>query len=153
MPTRPPSGPPCPPSTARRTGGFTLVEALVALLVLSIGLLGLAGLQLFSLQSAHSAYQRTVASIMAMDAGERLWLAAASGNPDPESVQGAWRGHWQHDPQAPERVTLPEAGGSALHCGAAACTVRIQWVDGRFEGEDGATVFEYALQLPSAWLP
>ncbi|MCG5515318.1 MULTISPECIES: type IV pilus modification protein PilV [unclassified Ectothiorhodospira] len=145
---------PCPPLAPRRLQGFTLVEALVALLVLSIGLLGLAGLQLFSLQSAHSAYQRTVASIMAMDAGERLWLAAATGVADPESVQGPWRGHWQHDPDAPERVGLPEAGDSALNCDASGCTVRIQWVDGRFEEEgSGGPAFEYALQPPSAWLP
>ncbi|TVQ71380.1 MAG: type IV pilus modification protein PilV [Chromatiaceae bacterium] len=153
MSTRSPTGPLRVPSTPRRPHGFTLIEALVALLVLSIGLLGLAALQLFSLQSAHSAYQRTVASIMAMDAGERLWLAAASGNPGPASVQGAWRVHWQHDPDAPQRVGLPEAGDSALDCGASGCTVRIQWVDGRFDDEDGRPVFEYALQPPAVSLP
>lgn len=59
-----------PPS---RQTGFTLVEALVALLVLSIGLLGAAAMQLKALQGAQSGYQRAVAALAAQDAVERLW--------------------------------------------------------------------------------
>lgn len=54
--------------------GFTLIEALVAILVLSIGLLGIAGMQLKALQSSHVSFQRTIASLAAQDAGERLWV-------------------------------------------------------------------------------
>lgn len=56
------------------TGGFTLIEALVALLVLSVGLLGVAGMQLIALQSSHVSFQRTIASLAAQDAVERLWV-------------------------------------------------------------------------------
>ena len=44
---------------ARREGGFTLLEALVALLVLSIGLLGIAGLMVQGLRYNQDAYART----------------------------------------------------------------------------------------------
>ncbi|MCK2185423.1 type IV pilus modification protein PilV [Halomonas getboli] len=57
--------------------GFTLVEALVALLVLSIGLLGVVAMQLNAVQSAHVAYQRSVATLAAQDAVERLWASAS----------------------------------------------------------------------------
>ncbi|MBF7055111.1 prepilin-type N-terminal cleavage/methylation domain-containing protein, partial [Halomonas sp. KAO] len=50
--------------------GFTLVEALVALVVLSIGLLGVAAMQMKALQGAHIGYQRALASIIAIDAQE-----------------------------------------------------------------------------------
>lgn len=55
-----------------RSGGFTLIEVLVALLVLSVGLLGIAGLQLTSLRSNHSAYLRSQATILAYDILERM---------------------------------------------------------------------------------
>src|SRR5690554_7889026 len=57
--------------------GFTLIEALIALLVLSIGLLGVAAMQLKALQGAHAAYQRSIASLAAQDAQERLWASLA----------------------------------------------------------------------------
>jgi type IV pilus assembly protein PilV len=55
-----------------RSGGFTLLEVLVALLVLSVGLLGIAGLQLTSLRSNHSAYLRSQATILAYDILDRM---------------------------------------------------------------------------------
>lgn len=54
--------------------GFTLIEALVALLVLAFGLLGVAAMQLKALQSAHVSYQRSIAAVAAQDAEERLWV-------------------------------------------------------------------------------
>ncbi len=50
--------------------GFSLVEALIALLVLSLGLVGVAAMQLKALQSASLGYQRSVASVAAVDAQE-----------------------------------------------------------------------------------
>lgn len=60
-----------------REGGFTLLEGLVALLVLALGLLGVAAMQLKAMQSAHVAYQRSVATLAAQDAVERLWAVTA----------------------------------------------------------------------------
>jgi type IV pilus assembly protein PilV len=59
-------------SLSCRARGFTLLEALVALLVLSIGLLGVAALQLSSLKSNSSAAQRSQATFLAYDILDRM---------------------------------------------------------------------------------
>lgn len=56
----------------RRARGFTLIEALVALLVLSIGLLGVAGMQLTGLRSNLSASWRSQATYLSYDILERI---------------------------------------------------------------------------------
>lgn len=55
-----------------RSGGFTLIEVLIAVLVLSIGLLGLAALQTSGLGMNHSAYLRSQATILASDMADRM---------------------------------------------------------------------------------
>ena len=62
----------------RKVSGFTLIEAMVSLLVLSIGLAGIAALHLTSLANAHSSYFRSVASTIALDLEERIWDHAAN---------------------------------------------------------------------------
>ncbi len=57
---------------ANRARGFTLVEALVALLVLSIGLLGVAAMQLSSLRANSGAFQRSQATFLAQDLADRM---------------------------------------------------------------------------------
>lgn len=52
--------------------GFTLIEALITLLILSIGLLGLAGLQNKGLQFNQVAYQRSQAAMIAYDIVDRM---------------------------------------------------------------------------------
>lgn len=54
--------------------GFSLLEVLIAVLVIAFGVLGMAALQLKSLQFSHSGYQRTIASVIALDAAEQLWV-------------------------------------------------------------------------------
>ncbi len=56
----------------RRARGFTLVEAMVALLVLSIGLLGIAALYVETLQASRSALLRTQAITLAADLADRI---------------------------------------------------------------------------------
>jgi type IV pilus assembly protein PilV len=55
-----------------RSRGFTLVEALIALVVLSIGLLGVASLQLSSLRWNHGASMRSQATLLAYDVLDRM---------------------------------------------------------------------------------
>lgn len=55
-----------------RQSGFTMVEALVALIVLSIGLLGIAALYLDSLRAGRAALYRTQAINLASDLAERI---------------------------------------------------------------------------------
>lgn len=53
--------------------GFTLLEALVALVIFSIALLGLASLYAQSLIVSHGSYLRSLASIQASDMAERIY--------------------------------------------------------------------------------
>lgn len=57
---------------ANRGKGFTLIEALVALVIVSVGLLGLAGLQSSSLKLTQGSYFRSIASQRADDIAERM---------------------------------------------------------------------------------
>src|SRR5690554_3660239 len=85
----------CPPS---QQSGFTLIEALIALLVLSIGLLGAAAMQLKALQGAQSGYQRALASLAAQDAVERLWAQFDSERNECNGLGGEaaeWELQWQ----------------------------------------------------------
>jgi type IV pilus assembly protein PilV len=68
--------------------GFTLVEALVALVVLSIGMLGIAALYVESLKAGRSAIYRTQAVNLAADMADRIRV-----NPATEpTVAGAYTG-------------------------------------------------------------
>lgn len=59
-------------SNKQLSGGFTLIEILVALLVLSIGLLGLAALQLTSFQFNTDSYLRTQTTFSTYDIIDRM---------------------------------------------------------------------------------
>jgi len=63
-----------------RASGFTLVEALVALVVLSIGLLGVAALQFTSLKANHGSATRTQAVYLVYDIIDRMRANPASAN-------------------------------------------------------------------------
>lgn len=52
--------------------GFTLIEALIAILVFSVGLIGMAGLMLVSVRTNHSAYLRTQATFLAESLADRV---------------------------------------------------------------------------------
>lgn len=75
------------PSAARRQRGFTLVEAMVALVVLSVGLLGIAALYVETLRASRTSLYRTEAVSLASDLADRMRAnrnpanAYACGNP------------------------------------------------------------------------
>jgi type IV pilus assembly protein PilV len=129
--------------------GFTLIEALIALLVLSIGLLGVAAMQLKALQGAHAAYQRSIASLAAQDAQERLWEAmAVAGNlqcPSEDAVNGAGEGSWfaQWSQFLPELDDSPV--GPPSNC---EFSITVAWGEERFGGSVDA--FTYTVRLPGS---
>lgn len=65
-------GRPSARSVAVRAGGFTLVEAMVALVVLSVGLIGVAALHGQSLSAARSAYFHSIAVTLTADMADRI---------------------------------------------------------------------------------
>lgn len=126
--------------------GFTLLEALVALLVLSLGVLGVAAMQLQALQSAHMGYQRSLASLIAIDAQERAWaeLAETGGCPDSEEIEGDWVGHWF----GAGRLLRDE--GSAFEGDGDDCTydVNVIWEEERLGDDETLGTFDYVFRLP-----
>lgn len=60
--------------------GFSLVEALVALVVLSIGMLGIAALYVESLQMGRAALLRTQAVVQAADMADRIRANLSAGD-------------------------------------------------------------------------
>lgn len=60
------------PGNMSRSAGFSIVEALVALVVLSIGMLGIAALYVESLRAGRSAIYRTQAVNLASDMADRI---------------------------------------------------------------------------------
>lgn len=136
------------PNRMRKQQGFTLIEALVALAVLSFGLLGVAAMQLKALQSAHAGYQRSVASLAAQDAQERLWAALASSYPDCPEVSAFDAGVWQDSWSA----LLPELTGNPVSETGGDCTfsIDVSWSESRFGDEDSTETFSYTVRLPGS---
>ncbi len=137
--------------TMRSQRGVTLIEVLVTVLIFSIGLLGLAGLQATSLRQNMSAYQRTQASVLAMDMLDRMRANRTAAlaeqfdikmNADPPSPANTMvekeLSNWLADLAA----TLPDGDGS-IDCdkGTSVCEIRVRWNDRRTD-ESADTSFK-----------
>lgn len=121
----------------RRARGFTLVEALVALLALSIGLLGVAGLQLAGLRNNMSSSWRTQATYLSYDILDRMranrdnlnsyianYGAAPTVGGIPEADLIAWKANLA--------AALPLGDGSvAVDPVTRDVTVNVRWDDSR----------------------
>jgi type IV pilus assembly protein PilV len=122
-----------------RTKGFTLIEALVALVVLSVGLLGVAGLQMIGLRANLSAASRTQASYLADDIIDRM-RANTTGVTNGEyaplafgaTIAGTTTAAKDVQAWVAELRTLPAGQGSiAVDLATNIATVTIKWVDSR----------------------
>jgi len=146
--------------------GFTLIEALVALLVLSIGMLGVAAMQLKALQGAHAAYQRSIASLAAQDAQERLWAQLAVGDgacpswDDAKDIgnedgvaswEASWAGYLRDfdKNEAGNGGSVSPSGNPNDDC---EFDITVSWSESRFAGE-GDPVFSYTVRLPGEVAP
>ena len=129
----------------RQASGFTLIEALIAVLVLSIGLLGVAAMQLKALQSAHMGYQRSVASLIAIDAQERAWAVLSQSGvcPDASAING-WIDDWVDVLEITNGDALTR-GGLANDC---EYDVKLEWGEDRLAVDEAFQAFEYRFRLP-----
>lgn len=131
--------------------GFTLVEALVALLALSIGLLGVAGLQLTGLRANHSASWRSQATYLSYDILDRMranrnrrldYTTALAVTPNCTGTSpvadcdiNAWKSRLG--------VTLPNGDGTITVGGAdnTEISITVQWKDTRDTATDPPLIF------------
>ncbi|MDQ7735360.1 type IV pilus modification protein PilV [Halomonas sp. SpR1] len=128
--------------------GFSLIEALIALVVLSIGLIGGAAMQLKALQSANAGYQRSFASVAAVDAQERLWAELAREGVDSCAdidVEAAWKTQWFADSDLNPLRNVNAQESKIVSDG---CEFTIEIGLGSLAGDTGSDVFTYTLRLP-----
>lgn len=108
--------------TQRLQSGFTLMEAMVALLIFSVGLLGLAGMQMSGLQNNHNSLRRTQAIQLAYDMADQLRSTAAN----PGSVdEVTWKSSLASSLPAGKGKITPVAGV------AGAFRVTVMWDEDR----------------------
>ena len=67
------------PHYRRTSGGFTLIEVLIALVVMSVGMFGIAGLYLHSIQAGRTSVFRHHAITLAGDVADRIRANPAAG--------------------------------------------------------------------------
>ncbi len=119
------------------TGGFSLLEVLISVLILSIGLLGLAALHASSLKANHGAFHKSQATFLAYDMVDRLRSnrpQAINGSYNQLMTAGDKTGSTLavndvNDWLATINALLPSGDGS-INCTAAGpgvCTVTVQW--------------------------
>lgn len=148
------------------------MEVMIALAVLSIGLAGMAVMQLTTLQFVHSAHYRSMASAVALDFEERLWLELADNNltgcPDVSTDDGSpldlLLEHWNRDyvggdgdddwgwsdarmlkiPSLQIAVGDPVAGTATTQV-----PITLTWNESRFSDFEGTTeTFTYNVRIP-----
>jgi len=57
---------------AKSNSGFSFIEVLVSLILIGVGLMGLGSMQITSLKGTTNAHSRTIATMLAMDLGDRM---------------------------------------------------------------------------------
>lgn len=135
-----------------RQGGFSLIEALIALIVLSIGLLGAAALQINALHSAVSGYQSALVSVAALDAQQRVWKLRAEASACPDDLtdeRDNWRTQWFAD----------EIDHPLRHISEADADITIEENDCQFkvrvalpaEGDETPGLFNYTFEVLNVW--
>ena|SRR5690554_4693261 len=134
--------------------GFTLIESLIALFVLSVGGLALLALQLKGVQYAHSGYQRALATLIAVDFQERVWVGlrlhdGSCNDASDFALTGmnVWsRASADYD----SRETLPgvvvTVSDISSNC---VIEIKVEWDEDRFAPESGGEEFLYKFRVPA----
>lgn len=126
-----------------RPRGFTLIEALIALLVLSFGVLGLAALQGRAIQRAVDAEDRNRAALLADQIISEMWLRGTTSLP--AAVVSAWQARVADSAGA----GLPGASGSVgTPDTLGVVTVTIRWRPPTRASSDGDLVYRTKVVIP-----
>lgn len=125
--------------TRRCSSGFSMIEVLVTMLIVSVGLLGVAALQVKSLQHAYSSYQRTLATVQANDAVERLWANVCDLPGDITVIEDEWIAEWENEPRMPGWE-----GGIEEDDGL--YTIEVSWTD---RVDENSIEFSFTTAIPN----
>lgn len=139
-----------------RQRGFSLIEALIALVLLSFGLLGMAAMQITALKSATQAYQRSIITLAAVDAQERLWAGLRSAETcddieNQETFSGdddniSWEEYWfGESSNTPIRKIGPKDKVKRSKC---EFTITFNLEDDSCENDEDNCEFKYIFRLP-----
>jgi len=141
----------------RQEAGLTLLEVLISLLVLSLGLAGLATLYLTSLSSIHSGLFTSLASSIALDFEERLWIEVGRRGdgtcPDYENIAEVLQDRWSGSEGATQFFSLPGLSIDATHAESnpdqrfQEISLTIQWDEGRFGENADREQFAYTTRI------
>ncbi len=144
----------------KQSGGFTLLEILIAVLVMAIGLLGIAALQTAGIQFNRGAYFRSQATSLAYDIADRMRAnrdAARGGaynvafaNPAPNCAPAAGGGTVAEQDIAEWHASLACAlplGNGSIEVANDSVLIRISWDESRGEDGDAAELFEVVTGL------
>ncbi len=143
--------------------GFTMLEAVIALLVLSIGLLGMAGLQSTSARLSGESHMRSITTLAASEIIDKIRMRTGkqgrdmrAGVIDEYATTGAAAGCdysasaieddlacWQTSLAA----QLPDGQGEVIDDGNGFVTVRISWED-RETGDTESIDWSYMVGAP-----
>lgn len=141
------------PRLLRPQTGFSLVEALVSVVILSVAMLGLAYLQVQGAKFTMSSYGRTQATILAADMmdkaklhGQDAVLIDAAAACDPLSVDPAVDKRCWLDRVA---ATLPE-GSAETSANGSTLEIRIAWQD-RTTRSDGTPTMSAPIDRELVW--
>lgn len=125
-----------------KTGGFSLIEVLVTVLILGTSLLAIAAMQTRSLDYNHSAYLRSQANVIAYDVLDRVRSVSPQTNKikNPVLDESALNGIESRLPSGEVSVVCAEE--------SRICTVSVTWAeqDGLDEG-GGTSTFTYTTRL------
>lgn len=99
---------------ARRAAGFTLLEAIVAMVVFATGALALYQWQATSLSALSRVEAQSRRLDVARDAVEALRSVNPMAEPEGERELGDYTLYWEADPLEPRRTGLSQAGYASL---------------------------------------
>jgi type IV pilus assembly protein PilV len=143
------------PRTARaphHSGGMTLIEVLVTLVIMSVGLLGVAALQLTTVRNNYDAFVRSQAAVLASDMLDRMRAnrddaaeyVVSMTDPAPATPAGVDIGLWRTSLAA----QLPNGEGAiAFDNVTRVVTITIQWRERAQAVADRSLIFRTSSQI------